>query len=238
MHTLPRRFSKHSALVVAMVLLIPPASAQEKAQQPAERKVDIPTQPFPGRGILTLHSATLKIYNSLFNQFAEKIEPVRFSGSYDFTVCTVPNPVSGGCSVSIDICNSEWKAEVTQLNFNITPTAVHITGMVHANWCNVGFNAPLDATANVSYSDSQRAILVTLSPTDIQPRFQVFGYDVPLPVHINVSQALSLPPIPVTSALFYFETARGPQTVHLIPSQVAVAMGDGYIEVQSYVTLW
>jgi hypothetical protein len=234
MRALLRRLGKYSALIVAMVLLISPGSAQEKTPQPA----GIPTQPFPGRGILTLHSATLKIYNSLFNQFAEKIEPVRFSGSYDFTVCTATNPLSGGCIYSLDVCNSNWKAEVAQLNFNITPMAVHVTGIVNASWCGVNFSAPLDTTANTSYSDSQHAVIVMLSSTDIQPRFTVFGYDVPLPVHINVSPQLSLPPIPITAASFYFETARGPQTVHLIPSQVAVAMRDGYIEVQSYVNLW
>jgi hypothetical protein len=238
MRTLLRRLSQYSALMVALALPISSAPAQEKAQQPAERKVGILTQPFPGKGVVTLHSATLKIYNSLFNQFAERIEPIRFSGSYDYTVCTATNPFSGGCIYSVDVCNSNWQAEVSQLNFNITPAAIHITGIVNASWCGVNFNAPLETTANTSYSGSQHAILVTLSPTDIQLRFQVFGYDVPLPVHINVSPQLSLPPIPITAASFYFETARGPQTVHLIPSQTAVAMRDGYIEVQSYVTLW
>ena len=76
-----------------------------------------------------------------------------------------------------------------------------------------------------------------MNSTDIQPEFHIPGYTVPLPIHINVAPALSLPPIPVTTAVFSFETARGPESLFLTPTQIQLAKRDGYLELRADVDL-
>ncbi len=82
------------------------------------------------------------------------------------------------------------------------------------------------------------AIMVTVKPTSIQPVLKYSQYTVPLPVHFDVAPALSLPPIPLTTALLSFETAAGPQQLRLTPGQVLLAKRNGYLELQSSVNLW
>jgi len=192
-----------------------------------------------GEEFRVVYPAKLKVYESTFNELADKIEPVPFSGDYKFKVCSIPNPL-GGCAQWLTICDSGWTAEVTQLDFHITPAALRITGLVKAKWCNLDINAELETTANVNYNASQRAILVAVEPTDIQPSFDILGYSVRVPMHVNVAPALTLPPIPVITAFFYFETARGgPQSLRLSPSGIVLTKRDGYVELQvTNVILW
>lgn len=170
----------------------------------------------------------VKVYESTFNELANAIEPIHVSGRYRLEVCFI------WC---VTICDATWTADVTQLSFDITPALVSISGRVDARWCGANFTAQFATNANVSYSASQNAILVTVNPTNIQPHVNVLGFDVALPVHINVASALTLPPIPMGIAYFHFETARGPRTLHLRPYNIILTKRNGYVELQADVNL-
>ncbi len=201
-----------------------------------------------GRGVL-------KVYESAFNELADKVEPIQFKGHYAYKACTW-TPFGTQCTT---ICSSDWTAKVKDLRFGISPARVRITGDVEAHWCNVGFNANLETSADVravttlvvvpqlhpshgqpapGRFQGQTAIRVTVEPTSIQPVFRVSGYEVALPIHINVAPSLTLPPLPVSTASFHFETAEGPRALRLSPTHLAVVKRNGYVELQANVSLW
>jgi hypothetical protein len=221
-------------LLLAAMLLGNAGAVQDDSHQQAESRQAIPVH-LPDLDHFNLTpSGVVKVYDSTFNALAAKLEPLNFNGHYTYQICHW-FPWGTSCAT---ICESNWSARVTQLHFGITAAAVHISGHVDANWCGASFSAPLDTTANATYSLSDSAILITVNATSIQPRFHIMGYDVSLPVHMNVAPALTLPPIPVTTALFRFETAEGPQELRLTPLGISLTNRDGYIELQAHVAVW
>jgi hypothetical protein len=197
-------------------------------------------------------SARVRVYEAAFNEFADAIEPLVFKGHYTKKTCTWLPVFGNSCTT---ICSSDWTAKVDGLRFNITPTKVKVTGKVNAQWCGVSFDAELETSADVAYMrsivlpgrghvpfnqgmQSHEGIRVTVNPTDIQPVFHVLEHEVELPFHIDVAPAMSLPTIPVGTALLSFETAAGPQDLRLSPSHVALVKRNGSLELQAQVSLW
>jgi hypothetical protein len=125
-----------------------------------------------------------------------------------------------------------------------------VTGTIDATWCGVNGTFALETSADARHVvilshilsppvfQRHDAIMVTVKPTSIQPVLKYSQYTVPLPVHFDVAPALSLPPIPLTTALLSFETAAGPQQLRLTPGQIFLAKRNGYLELQSSVNLW
>ena len=175
---------------------------------------------------------TVKVYESAFNQLASRIQPVQLTGHY-----------SWGCGFWGCVCDSDWTATITQLSFSITPAQLTLSGQVSAQWCGLSYSAPVNATGNVTYSQPQNAILITMNQTTISPCFPIllfFGAPVPVcvPVGINIAGMMNLPPIPVGFAQVRLESARGNEYLRLVPSNISLQKRNGYIELQSTVTLW
>ena len=230
----------------------PPVKHPEQQLARIERRASrAPPHPDWGSLIPTAR-ARVQVYESTFNEFADAIEPLVFSGDYKFKVCTWLPVVGTSCTT---ICSSDWTAKVNSLRFKITPTKVDVAGKVHAQWCGVSFDAELETTADVSYVrsvvlpgrgnflfnqglQSHEGIRVTVNPTDIQPVFHLLEYEVKLPFHIDVAPSMTLPTIPVGTALLSFETAAGPQDLRLSPSHVALVKRNGSLELQARVSLW
>ena len=179
--------------------------------------------------------AAVRVYSSAFNALAAQIEPLTFNGHYTYQYCHWLPLVGTQC---VTVCSSDWSATVDQVKFSITPAQITVAGHVAAHWCGVGFGSDLSTTAQATYSPLVNGVVVTVSPTSIQPKFSVGGYDVGLPVHIDVGSSLSVPPIPITTAMFAFDTAEGPQTLRLTPSDVTLTKASGYLELQANVALW
>jgi hypothetical protein len=194
-----------------------------------------PPEVDPG-DLVPMGRGSIKLYASALNEVGEKIEPVVFAGRYRFRTCScIPGTSICDC---LNICNSDYTARVTRLRFAIGAERVRVTGRVDARWCGASFDAALETTANVAYRSAHRAILVDVGPTNVQPVFHVAGYEVKLPLRINVAPALTLPPIPVATGLVHFETGQGPRSLRLSPSHVTLAQRDGHLELQAHVTLW
>ena len=172
--------------------------------------------------------AAVRVYDSLFNQFAGQLEPMNLSGHYTFQVNVA--------WWTVTVCDSDWTAQVSQLNFATSPGGTQITGSVDASWCGVSFHAPLNTSANASYSNGN--IWISANPTYIQPVVHILAWDVALPVSIDVSSALTLPPIPINTALFGFNTAQGFETLRLTPLNVSLTRGNGYMELDSDLSIW
>jgi hypothetical protein len=230
----------------------PPVKHPEQQLARIERRASR-APPHPDWGsLIPTGRARVQVYESTFNEFADAIEPLVFSGDYKFKVCTWLPVVGTSCTT---ICSSDWTAKVNSLRFKITPTKVDVAGKVHAQWCGVSFDAELETTADVSYVrsvvlpgrgnflfnqglQSHEGIRVTVNPTDIQPVFHLLEYEVKLPFHIDVAPSMTLPTIPVGTALLSFETAAGPQDLRLSPSHVALVKRNGSLELQAQVSLW
>jgi hypothetical protein len=173
----------------------------------------------------------VKLFDSSLNEFANRIQPMRMNGHHKATTFVWPFG-------EVTICDSDYTATVSQLTFATTPAAVTITGRVDATWCGVSVNSPLQTTANVSYSGPQRAILVSVNPTNIQPHVTVGPFNIPLPFHINVAPSLNIPPIPMASGLIFFQGAQGPVSLRVEPLNVSLLRRSGFLELQTDVTVW
>ena len=132
---------------------------------------------------LSAQDASVRVDDSVFNSFANQLEPLTLTGYYSYQVSTWFGNVTY-------ICSSNWTATVTGITFSTSPGITQITGSVDASWCNVGFHAPLLTTANVTYSGGN--IWISVNPTYIQPVVNVLGIEHQplLPVTIDVSSAL------------------------------------------------
>lgn len=179
-------------------------------------------------------TATLQVHQAAFNALASAVQPVTMTGQYHLTA-PVWTPFG---TVHVTVCNSAWSATVSQLAFTIDSSAVRVSGRVDARWCGVSFNAAITTTASVAYQTAQEAITVTVNPTAIQPRFNVLGHNVTLPVSINIAPALSLPALPVTTALLQIETANGPVALRMSPRNISLTRRNGYLELQGSVNVW
>jgi hypothetical protein len=225
------------AAVLALMVIAPWGAA--RAQQPS----------FPGPRIPpSLDKVTIKVYNATFNQLADKVAPLHLNGHYTFNV-TACLPGTSVCNTT-PICSSDWTVTITQLRFAITPAGIQVTGNGNAAWCGVGTGFSLETSASVSHVETLRIvhapipavprtdeIVVTVKPTSVQPVLKLGGNSVALPIHINVASALSFP-MPLGASLMSFETPTGPRQLRLSPTQISLIMRNGYIEIQSGVSIW
>jgi hypothetical protein len=191
---------------------------------------------------------TVRVYESLLNKIASRLEPLRMNGRYHFEAgCTCVPLVGCGCVVSV---TCDWTARVNDLNLSIRPARIRITGNLHATWCDIPFSAPVETTADVEYVTrmapvggprggwgTKDLVRVRVNPTSIQPRFTISGYVAKLPIHINVAPSFSWR-LPVDTALLAFENAGGVQRLRLSPTQVSLIKRNGYLEMQAQVGLW
>jgi len=84
---------------------------------------------------------------------------------------------------------------------------------------------------------TQTSIQVTVSPTSVQPVFNIPGYTVTLPFHIDIAPVLNLPSIPLTPAPVALGTSEGAVQFHLVPSRFALFLRDHFLELQSTMQL-
>jgi len=225
-----------AVLLLLATTLVFTAAAGDAQSPPTARRAAAPVGPYGDwRNIkITSPKAVVRVYNSAFNALAAQVEPLNLNGHYKYEYC---HWLPGGTQC-VTICSSDWNATVDHLNFNITPSHVTLAGHVTAHWCGAGFTSDLSTTAQTTYSPLVNGIVVTVNPTSIQPKFSVAGHDVALPVHIDVAPSLSLPPFPIATAMFGFDTANGPQTLRLTPSNVTLTKASGYFELRANVALW
>jgi len=90
----------------------------------------------------------------------------------------------------------------------------------------------------VFYRSSDRSVVTTINPTNIQPVLNVAGFQVPLPVHINVAPSLAVPAIPILGGQVVFETAAGSRTLNMQPTGVTLNKRSGFLELQANVNVW
>jgi hypothetical protein len=173
---------------------------------------------------------TIKVFDASLNEFANKLQPITVNGRHRFSV---PTPFG-----EVTLCDSPYVVRVRQLGFATTPANVQITAQVEGTWCNLSVSAPLNTTANVSYNAGQRSIIVTVNPTSVQPMLTLWIFVVPLPVRIDVSSMLKIPPFPLGLAQLSLQGVHGPATLRFEPQNVSVFLRNGFLELQSDFTIW
>lgn len=172
---------------------------------------------------------TVTVHESTFNEFAGKIEPLRASGT---------RPVRqtiGICPfcVTITVCSGEWTVSVTRLNFDITPDNVFVTGQVsgtyNCTFLTIPWPAVLTAEVDVTYDAEDNVVLVETESAIV---------DVPILGARDFKDSLTLPPLPVSTALLHFETSQGPEFLRLSPRNITLEKKSGYLELEGDVILW
>jgi hypothetical protein len=169
--------------------------------------------------------ATVYVYTATLNELASAISPMTITGRYKFTV--------GSGIFKTTICDSAYTINVTGLSFSISPTSVTADADVTGSWCRVGFNGDLDASGNVYYRASDRTVRFSFSSASVQPYFSVLGYKIWLPVHVNITSTLNIPPMHIGVARVAYETASGPRLVTMVPNDISLVKRSGYLELQS-----
>jgi len=146
-------------------------------------------------------------------------------------------------------CDPNWALTVEELRFRITRETIRVTGQGKAKWCDVSTDVDIETEADVALQTTivfptsmaaapgtggippigpgqrRESIAVTIGGTSVRPTFRVFGQRVTLPP-VNVGSVLTLPPLPINPALIDVETATGPTTLRLSPSQTTLVKRD------------
>ncbi len=223
----------------ALAVTVIASSGAARAQHPSRPWPHLPP---------SLDKVTIKVYDATFNQLADKVAPLYLNGHYTFDVTTCV-PGTSLCNTTT-VCSSDWTVTITQLRFAIKPAGIQVTGNGNASWCGVGTGFTLQTSATLSHTETVRivhapipsvpqaeAIVVTVKPTSVQPVLKLGQYSVGLPIHINVAPALSFP-MPLSPSLMSYETPSGPRQLRLSPIQISLITRNGYIEMQSGVSIW
>lgn len=242
-----RRTGVTAALAFLLVLAAAPGARAVEGLVPAEMEtvpgrtpdIEVSTTA-PDLFDAMRPDAVVELRESVFNEAAAAIEPIRLTGRKEWRV---PDwvPVVGGNA----ICDPEYTADVTGITLGIAPEGVGVHAHVRAHWCGQAFTAEVDTTGDVAYDPAARHILVTIDPTSVTPRFVVtidvrvarYQFEVPLPVTIDLA-GITAPPIRVQSFFFTYETSRGSGTLHGTPRDLALIKRQGYVELQSDLRLW
>jgi hypothetical protein len=180
--------------------------------------------------------ATINVYESTFNNFANALKPLTITGHYKFRV-TVDLGILGRHGLTI--CDSDWTATVTSLSFHISPGGVNVDGGVDVSWCHISFSSSqLGGSGNVYYSTVDHAVHFSFSSASVQPCFSIGGWDVCLPISISVNPTLNIPSLPIRPSLVHFETASGPKQLRLDPTNVSLTKQSGYVQLRSDAHIW
>jgi hypothetical protein len=174
--------------------------------------------------------SVVKVFDSTLNKLADKVQPLTVRGTYRASIFVF--------GLELTLCDSPYTVRVTQLRFATSPASIQITGRVDATWCGLSFGSSLATTADATYSASQRAIVVRVGSTSIQPRFSVLGLDLVLPVSVNVGPTFDVPPLPIGVAQLGVQGIRGPVTLRFEPRNVSLTRRSGHLELQSDFTVW
>ena len=234
--------------------------AVSEAQAIAPTPPIVPIRPVP------TDTVVVQIYESTFNKLAAAALPVTFSGHYTYSVSVcIPGTHDCGstdiCSSDWVVTVTQIQFAIAPSGIRLTGIGnaswCHVSvGIELDTTANVALQtniavstasaAPsLQSATPVNPSSStiliplptQTSIQVTVSPTDVQPVFNIPGYTVPLPFYINIAPVLNLPAIPLTPAPVTLSTTEGTMQLQLVPSQFALSLRDHYLELQSTVQL-
>jgi hypothetical protein len=217
-----------------------------KTRGPDPRPLALPVPeggggPAIGRGVIRVHE-------SMLNELAKEVEPLRLSGHYEFKRgCGCVPGVGCGCAISV---SCDWTARVRDIRFDIKPSGIEVRGEVRASWCDQSFDAVASTTAEIDYVRSvllaprggrprghEAWIAVRTSPTNIQPVFRIQGYEVKLPIRINVGPSMSWR-LPVSTGVLHTQTVDGMLPLRISPGAVSLVKRNGHLEVQAHVGLW
>ena len=228
-------------LVGLLFVFLPQPVAQERAFRFGEAGEFAAVDAIAVTPLVPEEPTTIKVYESTFNEFTSSIQPITVTGHYKFTV-TIDTFIFG--KRTITICDSNYSADVTDLDFEIETSGVQVDGDVDAEWCGLSFSSStLNANGTIAYSSGDESVHFTFYSTTVQPCFTVKipvlgDRTVCLPASINIASTLNIPPLPIRTTALSFETAGGPRTIYLEPRDVSLRQRNGYIELQSYVSLW
>jgi hypothetical protein len=174
----------------------------------------------------------IRVHESTFDELTRAIEPFEFK-----------SPENGPPYSIKWLCGGHWKANVRGIEFDITPEQFAIRGRIDATWsCGLDFDfsGSFDTSADVVYRPDERTIGVNVESVTIELKWDapILGSLVKVRRHIDVREALQIPPIPVDVTAFDFETARGAETLRLRPRDIVLVKRDGHVEVQGVVSLY
>jgi len=159
----------------------------------------------------------------------DTLEPVEFSGHYVLRLWG-----------SITLCASDYEGEVENLSVEISSDGIRLEGDVTASWCGFNFGSAepeLEADGTVEYHQASDTVRVEFDSVSYTPRIDVFNTTVSLPVTINLSNMLEIPPIPFGETMVGFAVPGGTRYVFLRPFGVEVTMHAGYLRIESDMVL-
>jgi hypothetical protein len=216
-------------LLVIVFFLAPPSRAQEAGSEGlmmTYEEFGVLTPPWWAQ--VGPHGI-IKIYESTFNEFGNSLGTIRRSGTHPIRkrACI---PVLGCHTVTL--CSGEWTVNISDLDFTITTEGINVTGQVSGTyncWITIPFPGTVAASADVTYSEDQRAVRVDIGTLSIS---------VPILGTINIPSINPSESFPVDTAHFYFETAMGPERLRLTPYNISLTKRNGCIELQGNAVLW
>jgi hypothetical protein len=176
------------------------------------------------------HADIVRVRESTFNAFVDRLQPIPITGRYSFEVVIDAGPLGRH---RVTVCNSAYGGFVQNLRFSIRPNAVQVTGTAVVGWCGLTFNAAINATGNAYYNTSDDTVRLALSSARVRPSFNIAGYNVVLPVVIDVAQTLNVPPLPIGPALIGFQTTRGARYLRMEPQNVTLVKRTGFVELEA-----
>jgi hypothetical protein len=175
---------------------------------------------------------TIHVRTSTFNKFIARIEPIPFSGRYRFRV-TIDTFIFGKHVVTL--CDSPYRGTVNGLRFVIVPGVVQVTGRAGFTWCNLGFDGAVTGTGRVYYNNGDDTVRLAFSSAAVRPSFKFLGFNVTLPVTVNIAPTLDIPPLPIRPALIGLRTPDGARYLRMTPANTTVSAQAGYVELKSEV---
>lgn len=171
----------------------------------------------------------VRVFDAALNKVANRVQPITIQGRY--------RAVASAWGLQFTLCDSPYTVRLSQLQLATSPVGIAVTGRVDATWCGLSFATNVSTTAQAVYSPAARAILITVLPINVQPRFNILGVDIPLPVSFNVATSSSAP-LRVGGAQLAVQGVHGPVALRVQPQNVSVTSGPGYLELRCDLGIW
>ncbi len=235
----------------------------------SQGQVVAPTPPIVPIRPVAHDKVVLQIYESTLNKFAAAVLPVTYSGHYTFSACVYDDEdCQAICSSDWQATVKQIQFAIAPAGIRLTGTGdvtwCHLSvGINLDTTVNVALQtsisvgaapllqspAPVNPSASITSVPpssffplpTQTSIQVTVSPTNVQPVFNISAlgqkFTVPLPFHLDIAPMLNLPLIPLTATPVTLDTADGPIQLQLVPSQFTLSVSDHYLELQSTMQL-
>ena len=171
----------------------------------------------------------IEIHEALLQKFIDAVTPRTLIGTYEH--------FSGGL-LEYDCA---YKVVIPKLKIVVDPSGIMVTGEdeapLSADWCPFSFKASLKATGHASYHAGLDALCFSFDSATIQPQFSVGLGTVKLPVRINIASTLNVPCIPLGVARITYRTPGGLAMLRVVPENVVVDEHNGYVSIESDVSL-